>query len=436
MISSINRTILRLIDLGATYDTTYFEASLRVIFNRILLVIITASFLTLISELINGHTRGSLFAFIFILLELMLLWLSSRGKFRIAAFIMCSVLPLAITFLSIAYTDLRHLAFYFSVFALMTFFYIKNVLLRNTLVIIQLLCYTYSNYYSENYGSLFGVEFSEVSNVGLVLVFGMVFITVSMILLSKLINNEILYSNNIHSLEVKKDQLLQANSQLAKFSAVASHDMKTPLRTIHSFVGLIELKIKQKKYDELNELIELVKVGTEQMKGIIDEALNYDPKNDPKIGLQYVDLQEIVENNYLYLMNNYGDFEYEVLNNVPLKTHKSIINKLILNLMENGLKYNDKSEKKLWINQKLEGNTVYFSVADNGIGIQPSKRDLIFEIYERLDNGMNMEGSGLGLAICKGILTKIDGKIWVDEDYHDGTKINFSIPKDQFSLIV
>jgi len=436
LITYLSEKIKRLFDLGATYDQSYFDTSLRVIFNRILLVVIGATLIAILSEVINGNPKGILFAFIFIVLEFFLLWLSAIGKFRISAILLCSVLPGAITLLSLGYSDLKHLAFYFSVFALITFFYIPNAWLRNALILFQVTCYAYSNYFQEHYEPWFGVPFNQVSNLALVFVFALVFITVSKILVTKLRDNEVLFEANIVSLKEKKDQLETANNQLARFSAVASHDMKTPLRTIHSFVGLIEMRIKNNKLDGIEELLAQVKIGAEQMKNIIDEALNFDPINAAKNELEIINLHDIAESHYLNLKNNYGDFEFEILNQKPFFSHKAIISKLILNLMENGLKYNDKEAKKIWLNQRLVKGEMIISIADNGIGIKPSKHEIVFEIYQRLDNGMNVEGSGLGLAICKGVLAKIGGKIWMDKKYKDGSKFIFSIPKDQFNLRV
>jgi len=435
MLALLSNNLKRLIDLGAAFDKSYFDTSLRVIFNRILLVIIGATIIATIGEIFNGNPRGIFFAFVFILLECALLWLSSIGKFRIAAILLCTVFPAAITLLSLAFSDLNHLAFYISVFALITFLYIQSAWLRNLLIIFQVLCYVYSIYFQIHYEPEFGLAFSQVSNCALFFLFGVVFFTASQILVTKLRENEILFEANIKSLNEKKDQLQTANNQLARFSAIASHDMKTPLRTIHSFIGLIEMRIKKNNLAGIEELIQQVKHGAEQMNSIIDEALNYDPLSVVGGDLEPINLNEMAESHYLSLKNNYGDFEFVVLNHKPFYSHKAIINKLILNLMENGLKYNDKEVKKIWMNQEIVNDQLVIGVADNGIGIKPSKHELVFEIYERLDNDMNVEGSGLGLAICKGILAKIDGEIWVDKNYKDGAKFMFSIPKDQYKFI-
>ena len=85
------------------------------------------------------------------------------------------------------------------------------------------------------------------------------------------------------------------------------------------------------------------------------------------------------------------------------------------------------------VSVKDSGNTVEFSVKDNGIGIPRSKINGLFKKFYQVDTSMTREhgGTGLGLAIVKGIVNGLGGKVWVKSKVKVGTTFYFTIPKKQ-----
>ncbi len=104
------------------------------------------------------------------------------------------------------------------------------------------------------------------------------------------------------------------------------------------------------------------------------------------------------------------------------------IKQVLNNLLRNGLKFTKEGYVKLICSK--QGSNLHFCVEDSGIGIDPVKKDIIFERFRQADERVSREygGTGLGLSISKGIIEKMNGKIWIDSDHIQGLKICFYIP--------
>jgi len=103
------------------------------------------------------------------------------------------------------------------------------------------------------------------------------------------------------------------------------------------------------------------------------------------------------------------------------------LQQILMNLINNALKFTDHGFVK--IVNKLEGENLYFSVEDTGIGIDSSKFDRIFEPFGQVEDiEKNYGGTGLGLAICKRLLDLMGGKLEVYSTVGEGTMFWFTVP--------
>lgn len=247
----------------------------------------------------------------------------------------------------------------------------------------------------------------------------------------ELVNNKLLDSNN--ELEYVNNKLLESNEELERFTYIASHDLKEPLRNITSFINLIERKLGRKADTELQEYMAYVTRNTRQMYSLIEDVLNFS-----RIAALEIRGTKCVELNVLMIdveaslsrMIQEKQARLEIVDPLPsIRAHKTHVLMLFKNLIENGLKYNESDTPLIRISHREEENFYRFFIEDNGIGIDPVYHEQIFEMFKRMNTREKYEGTGIGLATCKKIVTKYGGTIGLESEEGKGTTFIFTWPK-------
>jgi len=236
-------------------------------------------------------------------------------------------------------------------------------------------------------------------------------------------------------LSSQADELKRSISDLQRFAAVASHDLKEPLRTINSFVQLIARKEKDRLSKEGLEYADFIVESVGRMADLLDGLLKYSVIGKDRMEFQEVKLNKIIKNvkqNLHFKLNeNQGTVTHE---NLPeISGNPEQITQLFQNLVDNSLKFKNCVPPIISIQVKSfdhDPNYQQITVSDNGIGVKEEFKDKIFEIFKRLHGTQGgYEGSGVGLAVCKRIVEQHNGKIWVNTDYTDGFSVSFILPK-------
>ncbi|MGB0863861.1 MAG: sensor histidine kinase [Saprospiraceae bacterium] len=234
------------------------------------------------------------------------------------------------------------------------------------------------------------------------------------------------------TIERQNNELLFANEELEKFAYIASHDLKSPLRNVNSFLTLIERKIKQGRTD-IQEDIQYATRASKQMYHLIEDILRFSRMKQQEMAFQKVAthnlVMQVVMNLEDVIKEKSGEVEVELL--PEIECNQSQISLLFQNLIENAIKYNDNPKPTIEISSQEIGKQVLISVRDNGIGIPMDYQDKVFEMFARLHNQQIYEGTGLGLAICKRIVLAHQGDIWFKSDGENGTTFYIQLPISQ-----
>ncbi|MGB0863061.1 MAG: sensor histidine kinase [Saprospiraceae bacterium] len=234
----------------------------------------------------------------------------------------------------------------------------------------------------------------------------------------------------LKALEIKNNQLAQINSELEQFSYIASHDLKTPLRTITSHLGLIKWHIKKQNFEAIEKDIIFAQNGAKQMYTLISDILEYKQVSNNDEAIQLVNLEEValqvVQQIDSFIKEKDAIIEIEELPSISVKHVDMIV--LFQNILENGIKYNKSKPPKVIITATVIKNLLTLQFIDNGIGIDAIYHDRIFQFFKRLHRPDEYEGTGIGLGLCKKIIQNYNGKISVKANPTGGSIFEIELP--------
>ncbi len=243
--------------------------------------------------------------------------------------------------------------------------------------------------------------------------------------------NDLLNLKN-EEIRVKNKQLEHSNEDLAQFAYVASHDLKEPLRMIHSYTTLIERRYNDKLDESGKEFMHYIVDAVDRMKNLLDDLLDYSRSGKqemPDTLISVADMMIVVEANLKgQIEDNKGSLIVRNENLPSILAHKSQLMQLLQNLVSNGMKFRGERDPIIIIDCVKKNDQFIFSVKDNGIGISKTNQEKVFEMFRRLHTREEYAGTGIGLATCKKIVSNMGGDIWVESEEGVGSTFFFAVP--------
>ena len=233
-----------------------------------------------------------------------------------------------------------------------------------------------------------------------------------------------------NALEARALDLERSNTELEQFAYVASHDLQEPLRKVASFCQLLQRRYIGQLDARADQYIEFAVDGAKRMQALIDDLLAFSRVGRADRTSTLVSCAKALSQARVNLTGEIrkSGAVIDATDLPSVKAEFTLLTSLFQNLIGNAIKFRGDRPPAVRVSATRQYGDWLFSVADNGIGIEPEFADRVFVIFQRLHDRTQYAGTGIGLSMCRKIVEHYGGRIWLDTDYHGGAKFDFTLP--------
>jgi K+-sensing histidine kinase KdpD len=234
-------------------------------------------------------------------------------------------------------------------------------------------------------------------------------------------------------LDLAYSELNLKNEALKNFTMAAVHDIKSPLNNITTLISLIKLTDGPNLSNEVVEILDLISGSVDGLRKYIQCLKeSADLKFGEFTGKELVFFDNIVDEaiNISGILITKPIINKSYSEGWNFRVNKQMLIQVLLNLITNAHKYNDKEKLSLTIEGSHNESGYCIYISDNGPGIQGSDVERLFHPFENLDkvDKFGHKGTGMGLSMVANLLMAYRGKIFIDKSYTDGAKFGICIP--------
>ncbi len=226
-------------------------------------------------------------------------------------------------------------------------------------------------------------------------------------------------------------QFEAANKELEAFAYSVSHDLRTPLRHIDSFIEMLQKSTPTTLDDQSRHYMDVIAESTKKMGTLIDDLLSFSRMGRNEMITTQVDLgalaREVIR-----------EFEPETASRMinwhiaevpPVTGDRAMLRIVLVNLLANALKFTrPRKLTEIEIGYERKESEVVIFVRDNGVGFDMNYVNRLFGVFQRLHQVDEFEGTGIGLANVRRIINRHGGRTWAESEPDHGTTIYFSLP--------
>lgn len=233
-------------------------------------------------------------------------------------------------------------------------------------------------------------------------------------------------------LEALNYSLESQNKALTRFAHITAHDLKSPLTNIIMLADHVKSSYATIPEQDLIEFLGLIDTSSYELLHLIDGILQHSKETH----LLSSNKEDISVTGLIRQVMGLVDVRNEVVFTCPEKeinvfTNKIALQQILINLITNGIKYNDKDEIKISVQAEESDELIRISIEDNGPGIKAEDQERIFQIFETasLTDREGKTGTGIGLSVVKTLVEGLGGTITVKTEIGKGSTFEFTIKK-------
>jgi PAS domain S-box-containing protein len=238
-------------------------------------------------------------------------------------------------------------------------------------------------------------------------------------------------------IELEKAKLLaEENDRLkSEFLANMSHEIRTPMNAIIGFSSFLKERSKSRK--DIDRFADIITSSGNHLLLLINDIIDISKINSGKVTLSRspVNIQQILQEQYTFFsteLQNRNKENVQLLlktpeNDICCFTDETRLRQILINLLGNAIKFTNKGLIELGCQQRTDD--LLFYVKDTGIGIVDTQQKYIFEPFRQVTNNPERlyGGTGLGLPIAKACTEMLEGNMWVQSIYGEGSTFFFTI---------
>ncbi len=265
-------------------------------------------------------------------------------------------------------------------------------------------------------------------NASIYVLIGTVLIVILFLLAAVRLWDYVLLYRKIKAVDQMKDE----------FISMASHELRTPVTGIKGYISLVLDGTLGPVNDKVKSSLKIVQNASGRLSVLVEDLLKVSriEQGRIKINSKPLDISQIITDILVELKIQAEEKNVELkysscAKQLPLiNVDPARLKQVLINLIGNAIKYTQKGNVEIIMEEKNNGKTLELRVKDTGIGMSSKDRERLFEKFYRVKNEKtrSISGTGLGLWITKQLVELMDGTIMVDSIEDVGTQVTLQFP--------
>lgn len=227
-----------------------------------------------------------------------------------------------------------------------------------------------------------------------------------------------------------RDETLRAAVLKNDFVSMVSHELRTPLTSIYGFSSMLMQSWRDLPPEELDEFLSIITFQSQHLQDLVEDILTIPRLDAGRIRLhrETFDLAELTHEvaNVIFPAAGSPQIAIEIPGGVNVFADVKRVGQILRNLLDNARKYGG---DQVLVEGAMVGEDYMVIVSDNGPGVGPEEREVIFRHFEQLSKGdaRSNQGIGLGLPIARQLARAMGGDLWYEARFPTGSRFCFTM---------